>query len=146
MNIKILYKPKQFVHRLIWFVEFKSLQRNLFFGKQIETLKLMKDKHIGKRCFIIGNGPSLAKTDLSKLENEFTFGLNRIYLLFDELRFSTSYYVCVNRLILTQFGDEIETKVNSPKFTFWENYDLAKNISNMCQMAYFLVFIHLAWC
>ena len=30
----------------------------------------------------MGNGPSLKNTDLSKLKNEYTFGLNRIYLAF----------------------------------------------------------------
>ena len=47
----------------------------------------LKGKHRGKRGFIIGNGPSLKNTDLTKLEDEFTFGMNRIYLLFPELGF-----------------------------------------------------------
>ena len=48
----------------------------------IEKLGALKDKHKGERCFIIGNGPSLKQTDLTKLKNEYTFGLNRIYLAF----------------------------------------------------------------
>ena len=39
-------------------------------------LRRLKDKYKGERCFILGNGPSLAKTDLSLLRNEYTFGLN----------------------------------------------------------------------
>ena len=39
------------------------------------NLKL-KDKHKGKRCFIIGNGPSIKDQDLTKLKNEFTFATN----------------------------------------------------------------------
>ena len=31
-----------------------------------------QDKHQGQRCFIIGNGPSLRQTDLSRLRGEFT--------------------------------------------------------------------------
>jgi hypothetical protein len=67
----------------------------------------LKDCHRGERCFIIGNGPSLQQTDLSKLRDEYTFGLNRIYLLFPELGFSTTFLVTVNWLVLEQCADEI---------------------------------------
>src|SRR5574341_209049 len=53
--------------------------------ESIRRLAALRDSHKGKRAFIIGNGPSLRQTDLSKLRNEFTFGMNRIYLLFPEL-------------------------------------------------------------
>ena len=32
--------------------------------------KNFKNKHEGKRCFVIGNGPSLNKLDMSKLKDE----------------------------------------------------------------------------
>ena len=50
-----------------------------FDNKQKKSLKLnLKYKNIytGKRCFIIGNGPSLKKQDLSKLKNEMVFTVN----------------------------------------------------------------------
>lgn len=34
---------------------------------------LFKDKHKGQRCFVIGDGPSLKKQDISPLNNEITF-------------------------------------------------------------------------
>ncbi len=70
-------------------------------------MQAYQNKHAGQRCFIIGNGPSLKKMDLSPLRNEFTFGMNRIYLLFPELGFQTSYFVSVNCLVIEQFADEI---------------------------------------
>jgi hypothetical protein len=91
----------------------------------------LKDKHRGERCFIIGNGPSLKKTDLSRLENEPTFGLNRIYLLFDEMGFATSYYVCVNRLVIEQCAQEIVAKVPCPKFIGWQARDLIEFTPDM---------------
>lgn len=36
----------------------------------------LKNIHAGKRCFLIGAGPSIATTDLSKLNKEFTFVMN----------------------------------------------------------------------
>ncbi len=76
------------------------------------------NRHQGERCFILGNGPSLARMDLSPLRNEITFGLNRIYLLFDRLGFLPTYYVCVNELVLTQFADDIQ-QLRMPKFLNW---------------------------
>lgn len=79
--------------------------------------------HEGQRCFILGNGPSLARTDLSRLRHEITFGLNRIYLLFDELGFSTTYFVAVNRLVIEQCSHEI-VALGMPKFISWEGRNL----------------------
>ena len=44
-------------------------------------IRSYKDIHKGKRCFIIGNGPSLLKTDPRRLMNEITIGCNNIFLL-----------------------------------------------------------------
>ena len=82
----------------------------------------LKSKHKGERCFIIGNGPSLKKSNLSHLETEYTFGLNRIYLLFDELGFTTTYLVSVNQLVIEQFAAEIE-ELPCMKFISWSGRD-----------------------
>lgn len=73
----------------------------------LQRLGALKDAYRGQRCFVIGNGPSLRRTDLSRLRDEYTFGLNRIYLLFPELGFQTTFLVAVNRLVLEQVGHEI---------------------------------------
>lgn len=71
-----------------------------------------------KRCFIIANGPSLQKTNLELLKNEFSFGLNRIYLTFPTVSFRPTYYVAVNDLVLAQFAGEI-SQLQMPKFLNW---------------------------
>jgi hypothetical protein len=76
------------------------------------------DLHKGQRCFILGNGPSLGKMDLSPLASEVTFGLNRIYLLFEKMGFEPSYYCAANELVLEQFGEEISS-LTMPKFINW---------------------------
>lgn len=77
-----------------------------------------KDSQRGKRCFILGNGPSLRRTDLSKLRDEYTFGMNRVYLLFPELGFHTTYFVSVNHLVIRQCAAEI-LDLPMPKFLPW---------------------------
>jgi hypothetical protein len=79
-----------------------------------------KNVHRGERCFIIGNGPSLKQTDLVKLRDEFTFGMNRIYLLFAELGFTTTYFVSINDLVIEQCAVEL-AELPLPKFIAWHS-------------------------
>jgi hypothetical protein len=83
-------------------------------------LRRFKDIHRGERCVIIGNGPSLKKTDLSLLKGEHTFGLNRIYLMFEELGFATTYHVAINKYVVEQCADDFR-KLDLPLFTFNES-------------------------
>lgn len=48
----------------------------------------------GKRCFIIGNGPSLTAQDLDKLKNEDSFAFNRIFYIFNQTDLRPTYYMC----------------------------------------------------
>ncbi len=87
----------------------------------MERLAALKDIHRGQRCFIIGNGPSLRQTDLSKLRGECTFGVNRIYLLFPELGFTTTYYLSMNDLVIKQCAEEM-LALPMPKFLTWRSH------------------------
>lgn len=89
-----------------------------WWGYHAPRLRQFRDKHKGERCFIIGNGPSLNLMDLRPLENEITFGLNRIYLLFDKLGWATTYHVTVNRNVIEQWAGEIQA-IKSIKFVRW---------------------------
>lgn len=83
-------------------------------------MRAMQNIHRSQRCFIIGNGPSLKQTDLTKLKGEFTFGLNRIYLMFPQLGFSTTYFVSINDLVIEQCAGEIAA-LPIPKFLAWHS-------------------------
>ena len=84
----------------------------------IRSLAALKDIHRGERCFIIGNGPSLKNTDLSHLRDEITLGMNRIYLAFPEMGFTTSYYLSINDLIIEQCAADIQA-LPMLKFVTW---------------------------
>lgn len=83
-----------------------------------ENIVKFKNVHLNKRCFIIGNGPSIKNTDLSKLRNEITFGMNRIYLAYQDMGFSTTYFVSVNDLVIEQCADDIQS-LDQPRFVSW---------------------------
>ncbi len=91
--------------------------------ESIQRLKEYQNKFAGKRCFVIGNGPSLKQTDLSLLKNEYSFGMNRIYLAFEERGFQTSFLVAVNNLVIEQCYQDFQS-LNLPKFFSWR----AKNL------------------
>lgn len=88
--------------------------------QSIARLAALKDSQRGKRAFILGNGPSLRNTDVSKLRHELTFGMNRVYLAFPEWGFATSYFVCVNDLVIEQTVPEIQA-LHMPKFLSWRS-------------------------
>ena len=68
----------------------------------MKKAKIVKDKnqyrnlYKGQRCFLLGNGPSLNRTDLSMLEDEYTFACNKISLLYEKTGFYPSFYVMVS--------------------------------------------------
>lgn len=85
------------------------------------NLKLEKyrDIHKGKRCFVVANGPSLKKTDLSLLKNEITFGMNRIHLLKEVNGFSPTYLATVDiPTQLEQFTEEYNS-LDLTRFFNW---------------------------
>jgi hypothetical protein len=123
---------KKFVPRPVWFAAreaYDALRRipelpgaylHPWRRESIRRLGKLKDVHKGKRAFIIGNGPSLRQTDLSKLKNEITFGMNRVYIAFPEWGFATTYLCITNDLVVEQFVNDINT-LTIPKFIAWRS-------------------------
>ena len=71
-------------------------------------LTMYKNIHKGKRCFIIGTGPSLTLEDLNALKDEITFAPNRIYELLDRTSWRPTYYMCQDHNIIQTFGARIK--------------------------------------
>lgn len=62
-------------------------------SKDAENIRVWKDAFGGKRCWIIGNGPSLTVDDIEHLDKEITFASNRIYHLYDRTKWRPNFYV-----------------------------------------------------
>ncbi len=78
-------------------------------------LKAFNNRHQGEDCFIIGNGPSLRKMDLSLLNDYYTIGLNKIHLIFPRSEFRPSYHVAVNPIVVEQSRSVFE-RMEYPSF------------------------------
>lgn len=75
-------------------------------------LKTLKGIHKGKRCFIIGNGPSLRPQDLDQLTDEITFAANRIYQIFDQTKWRPTYYLHIDVPMRKETEDAIRAHVS----------------------------------
>jgi len=83
----------------------------------------LKNKHKGKRCFIVGTGASLNSIDMSLLENEITISLNNILWKND----FTPNYLCVadTTVLERHYNDIFNDRMNNGVYV----------ISNGCNIA-----------
>jgi hypothetical protein len=72
-----------------------------------KQLQFFYNRFRGKRCFIIGNGPSLNKHDLSLLKNEYTFAVNSFYYKTKETGFRPTFFVVEDSSVIKENHEEI---------------------------------------
>ncbi len=79
-------------------------------------LNRFRNLHAGKRAFIIGNGPSLNRTDLSFLWDEVSFGVNGIFYMTDQTGFRPTYYCVEDNHVIDDNLERITEYDTSVKF------------------------------
>ena len=79
--------------------------------KNYKKLRTLKGKYKGKRCWVIGNGPSLDANDLEKIKDDYSFAANRIYYIYDKTTWRPNFYMCQDpRAIKNVVEDACEEK------------------------------------
>lgn len=82
-----------------------------FFYKNYKFIDEIRNKHKGKRCFIIATGPSLKIKDIEKLENEVSIGLNSLYKAYSKTEFRPTYYTVldpdVEKSVVKDFSEDL---------------------------------------
>lgn len=109
------------IYNTLFFIVFKVVN---YFSKintpltknNLKILRL-KNKYKGKRCFIIGNGPSLKPEDLERLKGEYTFASNKIYKIFNKTTWRPTFYMVVDPIVLVENVKEINLVKAKTKFT-----------------------------
>ncbi len=99
----------------------------LFHNNNSLRLAKLKNCHQGKRCFLIGNGPSLTGADLDLLQDEYTFGTNMVYKIFDQTEWRPSYHCISDSIYASKLGQELSKKVKAPLFTTERTYRRMRN-------------------
>lgn len=85
-------------------------------NKSRKQIKKLQNKYSNKRCFIIGNGPSLVTDDLEKLKNEICFGSHRVYQIFERTDWRPNYYFAQDAKLISDSAKEINEKIKCEKF------------------------------
>ena len=86
-SLRVLaYNSGYFYYRKLY----KKNKYDVFFSN-------IKDSKKGKKCFIIGNGPSLTVDDLNKIINIDSFAANEIHKIFSKTKFRPTYYLVMDR-------------------------------------------------
>jgi hypothetical protein len=112
-----------FISTILFFVLRKYRENN----KKI--LKL-KNKYSGRRCFIIGNGPSLKSEDLDRLHlnNEITFAANKISQIFDKTKWRPTFYAVFDEGYQRRLIDVMSETQAGAKFFNIKSYIWTKKV------------------
>lgn len=99
MSFKEVIKSNKYIYNLFinlaYNIHLLSVWLCIFdkhYYRSRSKLKSYKKKYNNKRCFIIGNGPSLTVEDLENLKDEYTFATNMIFKIFDETDWRPTFY------------------------------------------------------
>ncbi len=74
-----------------------------------KKLTRVNNQYAGKRCFVIANGPSLNKIDFTLLKDEYTFGMNRVYLMKEQNGFMPTFIACMDKeRLIKPFHEDLD--------------------------------------
>lgn len=98
-------------------------------------IRELKGVYTGKRCFVLGNGPSLNYTDLELLKNEYVWGFNKIYLLFERISWRPKFYVANDPRLTGHISEEIDMLVGQlPESLFFFPLNFRSNHVSSAEM------------
>lgn len=92
----------------------------------------LKHRHVNRRCFVLGNGPSNSSLDLSPLRDEITISCNHFYKYSRNAGWSPTYY-CT--------GDPIASWIQSEKLSLEAFADYWNNIVSLTSCSAYLAHI-----
>jgi len=81
----------------------------------ITDIEQFHNKHVGERCVIIGNGPSLNDLELGRLRTENTIGVNGIFYA-EAINFPLTYYVVEDTSVMNENLEAIKSYAAGHKF------------------------------
>lgn len=98
---------------LDWFINVELKKDAMVFYKERLRQKKLKNKYQGRRCFIIGNGPSLRAEDLDRLQNEISFASNFIFKIYDRTKWRPTFYAMIDYYVLDKIPDFVQENKSS---------------------------------
>lgn len=108
-----------FGRRAIGFVCVKVKRPFIKDTANIKKWKGIKNRYVGKRAFLVGNGPSLNYMPLHLLRNEYTMCFNRIDLMFERLGWKPTMYSTIDDRVAVDTQEEIRHIIPQVKYAFF---------------------------
>lgn len=73
-------------------------KHGIYLTENDKKISRLKNVYAGKRCFLLGNGPSLKVQDIDRLfqNNDICFAANKIYLIFDQTLWRPDFYFFID--------------------------------------------------
>lgn len=139
-SLRKLRLPREIYYKFQLKQQLSKLPKELL-KRNTEEFKKLKGKYADKRCFIIGNGPSLTVDDLNMLKNEITFGSNRIFTIYGKTDWRPTFYANQDQVVLENMLGELNDTVSQSELSFISahNYSLCgeqlKSLNNVLWMA-----------
>jgi hypothetical protein len=81
--------------------------------------KSLKGKFKGHRVFLIGNGPSLNKTPLYLLKDEYTMSFNRFGLMTERFCWAPSFFAMSDMTVIEDSQDYILNAIDKAQYSFF---------------------------
>jgi hypothetical protein len=95
-KIPVYQNIKSFDKNIRFFLENQKTMKEYSLDKRYNDFENKIQKfykvHEGQRCFIMGCGPSLNKTNINLIKNEIIFGVNTLYKGMNKFGFDFEYY------------------------------------------------------
>ena len=97
-----IYHPKRLLYDAIRLWKYRLSQDS-------RNWKTLKNRYQGKRCFVLGNGPSLKQQDLTLLKDEITFVTNWFVLHPEFEKINPKYYcICAHEVFGTKSDEYVQ--------------------------------------
>jgi hypothetical protein len=106
-------------------------------GLDKNKMRKLHNKFMNKRCFIVGNGPSLNVSDLELLSNEITFSSNGIYKFFSKTSWRPTFWVWSDNNLLKIYPDAINNLKDNPEINCIVSSRCKNLISNINNDVYY---------
>lgn len=119
--IKDTLRKSIYLRGVYYWVQFILYKHRIDAGIRNENAKRlaeMQNVFSGRRCFIIGNGPSLTTADLESLMSEITFASNGIYRIYDTTDWRPTFYFVQDSIAFKQANKQIDELLETSEGVF----------------------------
>lgn len=110
--LHLIIKKIRYIYGVSWFKIRSYFRKHIVehFDANLKKMNELKNVAERKRCFVVATGPSLRVEDLEKIENEVTFGVNSIFLMYNNTDWRPDYYVCTDAPYFSKILKEYRIK------------------------------------